>query len=137
VDRSHKMSTIGAFRTAAWRDAPATARPRLIAATLVVAIATSLNFAGARADDMSPLERDGLALAERMCAQCHAVGALGTSPHSAAPAFRDISRRVDLDQFSERLREGLLSGHPDMPTFRFSREDARALIAYLRSIQGP
>jgi hypothetical protein len=24
-----------------------------------------------------------------------------------------------------------------MPTFRFTREDARALIAYLRSIQGP
>jgi hypothetical protein len=34
-----------------------------------------------------------------------------------------------------QLREGLISGHPDMPTFRFSREDARALTAYLRSIQ--
>ena len=45
------------------------------------------------------------------------------------------SRRVDLDEFTNQLREGLVSGHPDMPTFRFSREDARALTAYLRSIQ--
>ena len=42
---------------------------------------------------------------------------------------------VDLDDFTHRLREGLTSGHPDMPTFRFTREDARALTAYLRSIQ--
>jgi cytochrome c len=81
------------------------------------------------------LERDGLALAERMCAQCHAVGKSGTSTHSAAPAFRNLSRRIDLDAFTRELREGLTSGHPDMPTFRFSRDDARALIAYLRYIQ--
>ena len=39
--------------------------------------------------------------------------------------------------FMERLREGLTVGHPDMPTFRFTREDARAFLLYLRSIQGP
>ena len=72
-----------------------------------------------------------------MCAQCHAIDKSGSSPHSAAPTFREISRRVDLDRFANRLRDGLISGHPDMPTFRFTREDARALIAYLRSIQGP
>jgi cytochrome c len=82
------------------------------------------------------LERDGRALAERMCAPCHAIGKSGSSPHSAAPAFRELDRRVDLDTFTRQLREGLVSGHPDMLTFRFSREDARALIAYLRFIQG-
>ena len=50
-------------------------------------------------------------------------------------AFRDLGNRVDLDDFTQQLREGLTSGHPDMPTFRFTREDARALTAYLRSIQ--
>ncbi len=85
----------------------------------------------------NPLVRQGHALAERMCAQCHAIGKSGASPHSAAPTFRELSRRVDLDRFSTRLRDGLISGHPDMPTFRFTREDARALVAYLRSIQGP
>ena len=83
----------------------------------------------------SELERQGLALAERMCSSCHAVGKTGVSPHAPAPAFRDLGNRVDLDDVTRRFREGLTSGHPDMPTFRFTREDARALTAYLRSIQ--
>jgi hypothetical protein len=36
-----------------------------------------------------------------------------------------------------RLRDGLMVDHPDMPTFHFSGEDARALRLYLRSIQAP
>ena len=52
-----------------------------------------------------------------------------------APTFRNLDRRVDLDTFFQRLREGVTVGHPDMPTFRFGRDDARAFIAYLRSIQ--
>ena len=59
----------------------------------------------------------------------------GSSPHAAAPTFRSLARRVDLDTFMHRLREGLISGHSDMPTFRFKREDARALVDYLRAIQ--
>ena len=35
------------------------------------------------------------------------------------------------DSFSDRLREGLMVGHPDMPTFRFTREDARGFVLYL------
>jgi cytochrome c len=83
----------------------------------------------------SELERQGMVLAERMCSACHAVAKTGVSPHAPAPAFRDLGDRIDLDDFARRLREGLTSGHPDMPTFRFTREDARALTAYLRSIQ--
>jgi mono/diheme cytochrome c family protein len=89
----------------------------------------------AEEDAPSALERQGVALADRMCAPCHAIGKTGASPHAGAPAFRDLGNRVDLDEFPHRLREGVTSGHPDMPTFRFSREDARALTAYLRSIQ--
>jgi hypothetical protein len=32
------------------------------------------------------LQRDGLALADRMCAQCHAIGPIGASAHNIAPA---------------------------------------------------
>jgi cytochrome c len=85
----------------------------------------------------SPLEERGRALAERMCSQCHAIGKSGQSPHVSAPAFRALDRRVDLDSFMDRLREGLTVGHPDMPTFRFTREDARAFLLYLRSVQAP
>src|SRR5215467_8378944 len=104
-------------------------------AILLLLLATS----SSSAEDMSsrPLEQRGRALAERMCAQCHAIGKSGQSPHAGAPAIRALDRRVDLDSFMERLREGLMVGHPDMPTFRFTREDARAFLLYLRSIQAP
>jgi cytochrome c len=77
----------------------------------------------------------GKALLTEMCSSCHAVGTSGASPNPAAPAFRIISRRMELNDLYERLREGLSSGHRDMPTFRFSREDARAVRAYLRTIE--
>jgi mono/diheme cytochrome c family protein len=106
-----------------------------VLAILFVLLATS---PGAAEDSKpTPLERHGRALAERMCSACHAVGRRGKSPHVGAPAFRALDRRVELDTFTDRLREGLMSDHPDMPTFRFTREDARALVSYLRSIQSP
>jgi mono/diheme cytochrome c family protein len=83
------------------------------------------------------LSQRGKALVTAMCARCHAIGTEGRSPHLAAPPFRELGRRYDLDTFGERLREGILAGHPDMPPVRFTREDARAVVAYLRSIQAP
>jgi cytochrome c len=104
-------------------------------AVMCLLLATSAGLA--EDSEPSPLERDGRALAERMCSECHAIDKSGQSPHVGAPAFRALDRRVDLDTFMDRLREGLMVGHPDMPTFRFTREDARALLLYLRSVQAP
>ena len=109
---------------------------RSILLTFLLLLA-GLTGAWAEENELGVLARHGRALANKMCAQCHAVGPDGSSPHIGAPPFRMLSRRIDLDAFAARLREGLTSGHPDMPTFRFSREDARALTAYLRSIQAP
>src|SRR5438132_7207278 len=103
----------------------------------IAVLLTGTSICRAEPGEPSALEQRGRALAERMCSQCHAIGARGQSPHVGAPAFRALDRRVDLDSFMERLREGLTSGHPDMPTFRFTREDARAFVLYLRSIQAP
>ena len=63
----------------------------------------------------------GRALAERMCSQCHAIGRSGRSPHVDAPPFHELGRRLDLDTFSDRLREALTVDHADMPTFLFTR----------------
>jgi cytochrome c len=101
----------------------------------VLLLGTSASLAEQAAP--SRLEQQGRALAERMCAQCHAVGRSGESPHAGAPLFRELGRRVDLDTFVDRLREGLMSDHPDMPTFHFDGENARAFRLYLRSIQAP
>jgi len=107
---------------------------------MIVRLAVTLTLLGASAGSAqelaaSDLERRGRALAERMCAECHAVGEGSQSPHAGAPAFRALDRRLNLDTFMDRLREGLTVGHPDMPTFHFTREDARAFVLYLRSIQ--
>jgi mono/diheme cytochrome c family protein len=83
------------------------------------------------------LEQRGRALVVEMCGACHAVDRTGRSPHAAAPEFRRLDRRLDLDGFVQQLRDGLISSHQDMPNFRFTREDARAVVAYLRTIQAP
>jgi len=89
-----------------------------------------------RADEVSALAQRGQEIVNEFCAPCHAVGSAGESPHAGAPAFRHLDRRLDLDTLSERLTEGLTSHH-DMPAFRFTRDDARAVAAYVRAIQGP
>ena len=89
---------------------------------------------GSGAEELTGSKR-GHALVARMCARCHAVGTAGKSPHPAAPPFRRLHRVTDLDGLVDRLRRGLMVGHPDMPTFRFSRRDARAVASYLGSIQ--
>jgi cytochrome c len=96
-------------------------------------IALGLVFAGA-ASAQEPAEV-GRTLLEDHCATCHAVGKTGGSPRPTAPAFRTLSRSFDLDEFPQKLQRGLASGHPDMPEFKFSEDDARAVTAYLRSIQ--
>ncbi len=105
---------------------------RLRAALAIVLSIVPLGMAVAQTD----VER-GQTLASGMCGGCHAIGQTGASPHANAPAFRQLDDHVDLDVFVDLLREGLQSTHADMPSFRFSRGDARAIVAYLRSIQGP
>ena len=97
----------------------------------IMLLAVPLAAAPAAAQELAAR---GHALLSEMCASCHAIEKSGASPHPAAPPFRVISRRFDIDDLYEKLREGLSSGHRDMPTFRFTREDARAVRAYLWEI---
>jgi mono/diheme cytochrome c family protein len=71
----------------------------------------------------------------RLCGQCHGTGSADTSPHRTAPTFRRLGARIDLDDLERRLRAGILAGHPEMPAFVLKREEARAVVAYLRSIR--
>ena len=77
----------------------------------------------------------GAELLTRNCASCHAVGRTGASAAKDAPAFRTLGQRYPVDSLEEALGEGILSGHPDMPEFRFDADDVGAIIAYLQSIQ--
>jgi mono/diheme cytochrome c family protein len=82
-----------------------------------------------------PVRKRGEALTTRLCAGCHAVGHAGASPHAQAPPFRVLGRRYPIETLEEALGEGIVSGHPDMPEFKFSAADVGAVVAYLKSIQ--
>jgi cytochrome c len=110
--------------------------------TLTIPVAAALTlftlpFVALDAAALTPLQKRGQVLARGLCGGCHAVNRTGDSPHIAAPRFRELDRQIDLDKFPRRLRGGLLGTHQDMPMFRFSRDDSDALVAYLRTIQGP
>jgi cytochrome c len=80
-------------------------------------------------------EKRGEALVTRNCTGCHAVGVIGDSPLPRAPAFRDLHKRYPVENLAEALAEGILTGHPQMPEFRFSPPEVSDIIAYLKSIQ--
>ena len=77
----------------------------------------------------------GKALAEQLCSRCHAIGEAGDSPHLDAPPFSTLHRLYPVDNLAEALTEGIVTGHPDMPEFKFEVEDTSSLIDYLISIQ--
>jgi mono/diheme cytochrome c family protein len=81
------------------------------------------------------LEQRGEALLSMNCARCHAIGRSGASSHPQAPPFRTLGLRYPIEDLAEGLAEGLSSGHPDMPEFRFEIDDVDAILAYLESIQ--
>lgn len=99
------------------------------------ALAGAMLAGPAAAQTPSPSQARGEDLVQRHCGRCHATGWSGKSAEPAAPPFRELHRRYDPDQLGEALAEGLLTGHPMMPEFRFQPDDVRAIVDYLKSIQ--
>lgn len=102
--------------------------------TLVLTIAamcatSTLDIAAA--EDVSA----GRAMAQKLCARCHAIGPVGDSPLVDAPPFRTFSSKYPIDSLAEAFAEGIVVGHPDMPEFKFEPDEIDALLAYLDSIQ--
>ena len=77
----------------------------------------------------------GQALVRRNCAFCHAVGAAGVSRNVQAPPFRDLHQRYPIEMLAEALADGMLTGHPAMPQFRFKDREIDDIINYLQAIQ--
>lgn len=103
------------------------------AAAFLVILASVLSAIAA--DKQTALENHGEALVTKYCARCHAVGRVGASAHEGAPPFRTLAHRYPIEELEEALGEGIVTGHPHMPEFRFSADHVGAIIAYLKSIQ--
>jgi cytochrome c len=78
----------------------------------------------------------GRLLLQQNCSRCHAIGEQGDSPHHQAPPFRRVMKIYGASSLSEALGEGLVTGHPDMPEFKFPPEDVGAIVDYLRTLEG-
>lgn len=98
----------------------------------VMPAATQADEAGVDPADVLAL---GRALVVGNCGRCHAVGGSDDSSNPVAPAFRDLSQRYDPEALGESLAEGILTGHPEMPEFRFEPNEIHAILRYLQSIQ--
>jgi cytochrome c len=103
-------------------------------ALVALGIALLLGLATASAAE-TDLTDKGEVLVKENCSRCHAIGKEGNSPHPEAPPFRTLSSRYPVEDLSESLAEGIVSGHPDMPIFVFNVADVEAIIDYLNSIQ--
>jgi cytochrome c len=100
-----------------------------IAAGLVVAAA----LPSAAQED--PSIARGRTFARANCAMCHAVEVAGRSPLADAPPFRELSKRLSLDELAPRFAEGIVAKHPSMPQFRLDPDQVENLLAYLKYLQ--
>jgi cytochrome c len=108
---------------------------RRISRSLISVVLVLLSAGRALPQDKRALLSRGEGLLMTNCSRCHAVGRTGNSIHPAAPLFRTLGQRYPIEVLAEALAEGLSSGHPDMPEFRFEIDDVDAILPYLESIQ--
>lgn len=77
----------------------------------------------------------GQKLVQANCASCHAVGRTGQSPLRIAPPFRELHKRYPVENLTEALGEGIITGHPTMPEFRFDPDQVENIVAYLKTLE--
>jgi cytochrome c len=107
-------------------------------ACVAVAVAIVPMFApsNARGEDvLSPAAQRGFVIVRTNCSRCHAIGKVGESPLKVAPPFRTLHERYPVEDLQEPLAEGIITGHPTMPEFRFDPGQVGDIIAYLKSLE--
>lgn len=82
---------------------------------------------------LTPEAAAGQRLAQRSCAECHAVRAGQPSPLAEAPAFPTLYTRFNVDSLAAAFERGVMIGHPRMPLVRFDVDEIGYLTAFLKS----
>jgi len=77
----------------------------------------------------------GRRLALLYCAKCHATDKVSPSPLKIAPPFRTLHERYPIEMLQEALAEGIVTGHPSMPEFRFDADQVGDFMAFLKTLE--
>jgi cytochrome c len=100
-----------------------------------LAAALALLWTPASAQALSPSAQRGLTIARANCARCHSIDKVSESPLKIAPPFRTLHERYPVTDLQEPLAEGIRTGHPTMPEFRFDPDQVRDLVAFLKTLE--
>ena len=100
----------------------------------VAAVATMIASSSTHAQDGDRSE--GLALARRICSECHTIDrSQAPSPNPASPRFETIAKVPGMT--AAALSVALLTPHRTMPNVMLSPQELRNVVAYILSLQQP
>ena len=101
-----------------------------------VAILATFTLSDAKGDEvLSPAAQRGFVILKTNCSPCHAIGKISESPLKIAPPFRTLHERYPVEDLQKPLAEGVITGHPTMPEFRFDPDQVTDIIAYLKTLE--
>jgi cytochrome c len=95
----------------------------------------ALLSSSAVAQPLEPAAQRGLTIARTYCARCHSIDRVTPSPLAIAPPFRNLHKKYPVENLQEALAEGISTGHPTMPEFRFDPGQVTDFIAFLKSLE--
>ena len=107
-------------------------------AFILIGLASACSEPATVAEDQTPVAEllgQGEAMVENLCADCHAISSEDASAHPDAPALRDLSERIRLEDLRTPMMQGLIVDHPDMPEWAFEPHHVDALLYYLEQLQ--
>jgi mono/diheme cytochrome c family protein len=87
------------------------------------------------AEAQNPAAQRGVTLARTHCVRCHSIDKLSPSPLAISPPFRELHKKYPVESLAEALAEGLVTGHPTMPEFRFDPDQIGDFIAFLKTLE--
>lgn len=101
----------------------------------VTAVGLLLILSSPASAQQSPGVQRGANLARAHCARCHSIDKVSESPFKLAPPFRTLRERYPVEDLEEPLAEGIVTGHSNMPEFRFGPDQIGDFIAFLKSLE--
>jgi len=109
--------------------------PSMRLIVLAIASAAVLACVSTSWAQQSPNVQRGFNLARANCARCHSIDKVTESPFKPAPPFRTLHQRYPVENLEESLAEGIVTGHPNMPEFRFAPDQIGDFIAFLKTLE--